>query len=163
MRDAVQTFYLFLLRAVGATVLAFVILSILGAMGSDLPGLRHPLPIAATGLSLVLALTFMLPRMTPPVIAQPHGLRSGLVTAALFALAPFIFMIPVMGAVVIFEVTEPLSRQLAVSGAGIVFAASALLWWLAIILSIWQPPHPPQTARRTPGGIDLSPLDMIRP
>lgn len=161
MRKLLQQIYTWLMRAVGGYVLFFVILLLVGATRTPLPGFWHPVTLLMCSMSLVLSLAMLLHRPLPDLVTRPGGMVSGLVIGVLFALAPFLFMVPIMISVLAFEIAEPLSRSLAVSAATVQFIACGLLWWVGIALAIWNGHAPEPPPRRSYSTLDLSPMRDI--
>ncbi len=138
LRAVLQIIYIGLIRVIGVAVLGFSAL-FLWQIGSPAhPGLGHWFPLIAVLLTLTLAAIYVVPRLSPRWLTHPQGLLPGLAVAGLHAVAPLLFMVPIMGGIIATGMAEPLSRQLSVGASALVWVMCGVAWWLGVILSVWR-------------------------
>ncbi len=141
-RSVLQFIYIALLRLIGVAIFGFALLFVINLGAPNHPGMQHWLPITATILTFIAAVCYTIPRLSPRWLTHPAGFLPGLGVAGLHAVAPLVFMIPIMGGIIATGVEEPLSRHVSVGATLIIWLMSGAAWWLGVILSIWRK-HPP--------------------
>ncbi len=144
MRDLTQKAYLLLLRLSGTYTVAFSILFFAGlpkAFDRDASVLIPS--ILVLGITSA-ALTLAVPKWTPSSLSHPKTGIHLLQNAFSLAIATIAFALMPMTALIIWEISEPLSKNLSVLLGVITLALMGLCWWLALALAIW--PRPEETS-----------------
>ncbi|WP_299935263.1 hypothetical protein [uncultured Pelagimonas sp.] len=141
MRDLAQKTYLLLLRLSGSYTLAFSCLYVAAlprAFDRDASVLIPS--ILVLGIASA-ALTLAVPKWTPSSLSHPNSGIHLLQNAFGLAIATIAFALMPMTALIIWDISEPLSKNLSVLLGLIAFGLMGLCWWLALALAIWPRPE----------------------
>ena len=160
MRATIAAIYRLLLGIQGGYVLSFCVLAAAGMPGALRQGMFVWQIAAATAVSAVIGIFYCVKWLPPRQLRYPKGLPGLFLVGPWHALAPLLFAIVQMSAIIVLGLPEPLSQNIAVlSGLGS-FLLSGVLFWLTIALAIWpEPPSDREIPRPDVPPVPRAPVD----
>ena len=136
MRRLTEKLYLRLLRIEGGYAALTCLVFFATLPMSFGQGFHMLVPGLLSVISLVAAVALFIPRLTPPWLTHPAGVKAGTATLVFLGLMPLLMMMTTFSAILAFAIPEPTSQTVAVSLAGLHFLLFGVLWWLAVILLV---------------------------